>query len=454
MKNSFLIFLVLLSLKTYSQEQEVPKSYTLSLEEAIVFGLENNYSSRISELEVEKALRQKWEIIAQGLPQIAGNVDYQNFLKQPVTLIPAEITGGEPGTFTPVRFGTKQNISGAATWSQLIFDGSYMVGVQSAQTLLQISRNAKTKTDQEVKSVIINAYGNVLLAKESVEILEDNITTLEKTFNDTQKIFENGLAEEEDVEQLQVTLLGLQNNLNRSLRLRIIAYELLSMALGIPVEAELTLTDELDDVAMQYYDLALLAKEIPVEENIDYRIAANQAESAEIFVKLEKAKALPSITGFVNFGFQGNSEDFTFFNENQLYFTQSILGVSLNIPIFSSGLRNSRTQQRKMEYQQALIQLEEVENQVKLRIDSAKNDYEFSLENYLIQKKNLELAQRIENKNQIKFFEGLSSSFELGEAQRQLYAAQQDLLQSMLNVITSKVALENLLDTTKYPTSK
>ncbi len=226
------------------------------------------------------------------------------------------------------------------------------------------------------------------------------------------------------------------------------------MALGITVEAELTLTDELDDVAMQYYDLALLAKEIPVEENIDYRIAENQAESAEIFVKLEKAKALPTISGFVNYGFQGNSNDFTFFNDNQTYFTQSILGVSLNIPIFSSGLRNSRTQQRKIEYEQALIQLEEVENQVKLQIDSAKNDYEFSLENYQIQKKNLELAQRIENKNEIKFFEGLSGSFELGEAQRQLYAAQQDLLQAMLNVITSKVALENLLDTTKYSTSK
>ncbi len=453
-KNSFFIFLIILSFTTFAQEQEVPMAYTFSLEEAIAFGLENNYTSRISEKEVEKALRQKWEIIAQGLPQISGNVDYQNFLKQPVTLIPGEIAGGAPGTFVPVRFGTKQNLTGAAIWNQLIFDGSYIVGVQSAQTLLQISRNAKTKTDQEVKSAIINAYGNVLLAKESVDILEKNIETLQKTYNDTQKIFENGLAEEEDVEQLQITLLGLQNNLNRSLRLRSISYELLSMALGITVEAELTLTDELDDVAMQYYDLALLAKEIPVEENIDYRIAENQAESAEIFVKLEKAKALPTISGFVNYGFQGNSNDFTFFNDNQTYFTQSILGVSLNIPIFSSGLRNSRTQQRKIEYEQALIQLEEVENQVKLQIDSAKNDYEFSLENYQIQKKNLELAQRIENKNEIKFFEGLSGSFELGEAQRQLYAAQQDLLQAMLNVITSKVALENLLDTTKYSTSK
>ena len=160
-----------------AQEQEVQQSYTFSLEEALLFGVKNNYSARIAEKEVERALKQKWEIISQGLPQISGNVDYQNLLKQPVTLIPAEIAGGEPGTFVPVRFGTKQNLGGTATWNQLIFDGSYIVGVQSAQTLLQISRNAKTKTDQSVKEAIISAYGNVLLARESVGIPSGAVRT-------------------------------------------------------------------------------------------------------------------------------------------------------------------------------------------------------------------------------------------------------------------------------------
>ena len=193
-----------------------------------------------------------------------------------------------------------------------------------------------------------------------------------------------------------------------------------------------------------------MAREITVEENIDYRIAENQAESAKIFVKLEQAKALPTLTSFVNYGFQGFSEKFTFFKDSQEYFTQSILGVSLNIPIFSSGLRGAKTQQMKIEYDQAVLQLEGTKNKVQLEINSAKSDYEFSLESYQTQKRNLELSERIENKNQIKFFEGLASSFELSEAQRQLYAAQQELLQSMLNVITNKVALENLLDTSIY----
>ncbi|HZJ35511.1 MAG TPA: TolC family protein [Gillisia sp.] len=450
MKFNILVSALFFSAMLWSQEQNPPKSYSFSLEEAIDFGLKNNYSSQISEKEVDKAYKQKWEIIAQGLPQISGMADYRNLLKQPVTLLPAEITGGEPGTFVPVRFGTQQNLGGTATWDQLIFDGSYIVGVQSAKTLLQISKNAKTKSNQEVKAAVINAYGNVLLAAESVQILQKNIEVLDKNFRDTQKIFENGLAEEEDVEQLQITLLGLKNNLNRSMRLREISVEMLNLTLGLPVKTHTTLTQNLDDLALQNFDLALLVKEIPVEDNIDYRISENRAEAARIYVRLEKSKALPSLTGFVNYGFQGYSESFTFFSKDQEYFTQSILGISLNIPIFSSGMRGAKTQQKKIEYDQALLQLKETENMVRLQINSAKNDYGYSLENYQTQKQNLQLAERIENKNQIKFFEGLASSFELSEAQRQLYAAQQDLLQSMLDVITTKVALENLLDTSKY----
>lgn len=430
--------------------QETDSKYNFSLEEALRFGLENNYTSVNALKDIDIAIKQKWEIIAQGLPQLSAVGDYQNYLKQPVTLIPGEIAGGEPGTYVPVVFGTKHNLNATATWNQLIFDGSYIVGVQSAQTLLQISKNAKTKTDHEIKKAIINAYGNVLLAEESVQILEKNVDNVEKNFKETREIFKNGLAEEEDVEQLEITLLGLENNLNRSRRMREISYEVLNLSLGLPVETEVNLTEDLEELSMQYFDLQLLQEEIPVEENIDYRIAKNTAEAAQIQVRLEKAKALPSLSGYLNYGIQGFSQEFTFFNSDQDYFGQSILGISLNIPIFSSGMRGARTQQKKIEYEQAMLELEETRNDVLRQINMAKTDYEFSLENFQTQKKNLELAERIENKNQVKFFEGVGSSFELSEAQRQLFSAQQDLLQAMLDVINSKAELENLLDTSKY----
>jgi outer membrane protein TolC len=471
MKKLVFLFSFIFSLNSFAQETAT-QPLALSLEEAVALGLENNYSSIKSEKEVEKALAQKWEIISQGLPQINGNVDYQNFLKQPVTLLPAAAFDNTQATinvvedyfdvqrndqpvnapegFIPVRFGTKQDVTATATWSQLIFDGSYIVGVQSARTLLQISKNAKTKTDLEVRKAVINAYGNVLMARETVDILQNNLDNISKNLSDTQKIFENGLAEEEDVEQLKITRLSLQNNLNRSQRMLEISYQLLNMALGVPVDQEIVPTDDLNTLALQFYDEQLLEENIPLEENIDVRIAQNSAEAARIFVRLEKAKALPQLTGFLNYGTSGFSDSFTFLNDDQEYFNQSILGVSLNIPIFSSGMRASRTKQKQLEYEQAMLDLEETTNRISLAIDAAKADYRFSLENFETQQESLALAQRIENKNQIKFFEGLASSFELSEAQRQLYTAQQNLLEAMLEVINAKVELENVLSTKTY----
>lgn len=442
-------FLLLLSLPLMGQTSQ-DTVYRLDLHQAVQLGLENNYMAQSAGLDVEKAIKQKWEIIAQGLPQISASGSYQNNIKQSLTPLPGELMGGEPGTFVAVPFTPQHSVSGTATWNQLIFDGSYIVGVQSAKTLLQISENAKLKTDQEVKEAVINAYGNVLLAQENVEVMERNVENVQQNFDDTRLTYENGLAQQEDVEQLEITLLNLKNNLSRSIRMLDIAHEMLNFSLGLPIDTELILTEEFEELAQESFDLALLHREIPIEENIDYRIAANNAESAEIYVRLEKSKALPRLTGFVNYGVNSFASDFDFFDADQPYYNQSILGLSLEVPLFSSGMRGARTQQKKIELDQAVLQLQQTESEVALQIKTARSDYEFSIENYQAQKKNLELAERIEQKNQVKFFEGLASSFELSEAQRQLYSAQQQYLQSILEVINTKVALENLLDTSTY----
>ncbi|HAB28297.1 MAG TPA: transporter, partial [Xanthomarina gelatinilytica] len=157
--------------------QEVPSSFTL--QEAIDFALENNRLAKNAVRDIEAVEKQKWETTATGLPQINGAVDYQNWLKQQVSLLPAEIAGGEPGTFVPVTFSPKQSVNAMATLNQLLFDGSYIVGLQSAKVYLEISKNAKTKTDLEVRQAVINAYGNVLLAEENLQIVNKNIEVLE-----------------------------------------------------------------------------------------------------------------------------------------------------------------------------------------------------------------------------------------------------------------------------------
>ncbi|CAM1348757.1 TolC family protein [Tenacibaculum insulae] len=419
----------------------------MSMQEAIDYAIKNNYENKIAVNNIKAANEKKWETTTIGLPQIDGTVDYQNWLKQQVSLLPGELSGGAPGTFVPVKFGTKQTMNATVTLRQLIFDGSYIVGLQSAKTYLKISEQSKEKTELTTREAVINAYGNVLVTEKTIEILEKNKAVLQKNLDETQKIYKNGLTELENVEQLQITYGNIENSLNNAVRMKTIAYKMLNIALGNAVEVKVELTDTLDNLVILNTDLSLLSKSFDIKNHIDYRMTENDKESKRLLMKLEKSKALPTLSTFVNYGAGANSEDFNFFSGSQKWFASSLLGVTLKVPIFSSLGRSSRTAMARIELENAEIQQKNVEQQLILQAASAKSEYQLSIGSYEIAKKNLELSERIEKKQQVKFFEGISSSFDLLQAQNQLYTQQNNYVQSMLNVIAKKAQLDSALNT-------
>jgi len=443
MKKITLLFIgILISITVNAQE-----SISLSLEQAINYALKNSYAAINATRDIDAAKKKKWETTTMGLPQIDAKIDYKQWLKEQLILIPAEFIGGNPGEFTEVSFVTKHNMNASATLSQLIFDGSYLVGLQSAKTYLKISENAKEKTDLGIREAIINAYGNVLLSEESLLILEKNIRNLEKTLNETEQIYLNGFGEEESVEQLKITLASVKSQLSKTKNLKSIAYKMLNITLGIDINTNVILTDSLNKLTKENIDLGLLSSNLTIENHVDFKIAKNTEKSNELLVKLEKSKALPSLNSFVNFDYGGFGNNFNFLKKEQRWFGSSLLGVTLNIPLFSSLARSARTQQAKIELEKARTNLTETEQKLQLQLETAKTEYNFSLEELETAKQNLTLAQRIEHKQQIKFFEGISTSFDLLQAQRQLYSLQQNYLQAMLKVIETKAALDNALNT-------
>lgn len=457
------LFLGLISVVAQENQQR------LSLKQAIDFAIKNNYDNKVASKKIEAAKERKWETTTMGLPQINGKIDYQNWLKQQVSLLPASAfdntlstikivenyfdgvtrNGNQvssPKGFIPLRFGTKQSMNASVTLTQLIFDGSYLVGLQSAKTYLKISKQAKEKTELATREAIINAYGNVLVTEKLVAILQGNKDVLEKNLSQTKKIYENGLTELENVEQLQITLGNLDNNLRNTKRMVLISRQMLNIALGNSENKELELTDTLEGLSEENIDLNLLSTNFKLENHIDFRIAENDREGKRLLMQLERSKALPSLTAFVNFGANANSDSFSFLKSSQDWYRYSMLGVSLNVPIFSSFGRRSKTRQAKIELENADIRLEEIKQKLSLQAQSARSEYQLSIENLASAKQNLELAKRIEKKQQIKFFEGISTSFDLSQAQNQLYTQQNNYVQSMLDVISKKAKLENALN--------
>lgn len=444
MKQKSIIVLLLLVWINLQAQENTKNNYSFSLQEAIEHALENNYQSINSGRDIESAHQKRKEATALGLPQVNATVDFQNNFVIQKSVIPAEFFGGTPGEFMEVAFGTKQNMNARASLNQLIFDGSYIVALQASKTYLDFYEKSKTKTDLEIKEMIINSYGNVLLSQESINIITSNKTSVEKTLFETEQTFKNGLTEEENVEQLKIRLTGLNSSLSYSIRLKEIAINMLKINLGIDLEDEITLTDDLKSLTALNLDLALTNPEFNVEQSIDYTLMTNFVDQRNLELKLEKSKYLPSLGASLNYGYNAFGDDFNTFTTADNWLDYSNLGLNLNVPIFSGLGRNARTQQAKIALEQAKTELTETEQRLKLEYLTAKSKFDFDVEQYFSSKQNLTLAERIEKKQNIKFTEGLSSSFEFTEAQRQLYTAQQDYLQAMVNVINSRAALERI----------
>ncbi len=445
------ILMVLAFAKAYPQ-QSPPEQTSFSLQEAIDYGLANNYQAINAQRDIAKALKQKWETTATGLPQINGEAGYNYNIEVPLSPVPAQFfnENAQPGEFVAVPFAPVQSANLTATLTQLIFDGSYIVALEASKTFLDFSKNADNKTKLEVRKGIINAYGGVLLTEENVTILSSNLSTVQENLRETTKIYENGLAEEEDVEQLKITRAQIANQLNSAQRQVDISRDMLKLALGIPLETSITLTDDLEALARENMDMAMSQPDLELEKNVDYQIAYNLTEQRRLEYKLERSRSLPTLGAFVNYGVNSFGEEFVFFDNNNQWFDQSTAGLSLTVPIFSSFGRKAAQDRTKIAWDQAETDLEETVQQINLDFQKANSDYQLAIDNYQTSKDNLALAERIENKNSIKFKEGLATSFDLRQAQLQLYSTQSEYLNSMYQVIAQKAKLETILNTPDF----
>ena len=458
MKKNFIIYLCFLTYLIVPAQEKVQTQVldsiktNFSLQEAIEFALKNNRTAQNANYDIEAAKQQKWETTAIGLPQINGKIEYTNNIKTLFDAIPQgggnqQATGTgqnqEQGDVADYLF-PKHSITPSITLSQLIFDGSYIVGLQSAKVFLAISENAKAKTDQEITKGVTSAYSNVLLTEESIKLIEKNIESIEGNLNESKAMLQNGFAEEEDIEQLQITLNNLKSNLESLERMHEISLKLLRLTLGFTQDVSLNLTQDLQTLITETKNQPTTFTDFSVFNNIDYKIAENETTSKKLLYKLEQAKLLPSISGFLSGNYTGLSSDFTFFEKSQEWIPTAVFGVTVDIPIFSSFASGAKRKRAKIEWLKSQNNLIDMEEQIQINYQTIQSDLDLAINTLDNKKQNLKLAQRIENKNNIKYKEGIASSFELRQAQMQLYSSQQEYLQAMVDVINKKAELNAL----------
>lgn len=420
-----------------AQAQDEPMSF--SLYEATQFAMENSYVLQNTNQDITIAQKKVWETISTGLPQVSGTANYNAFLNLPVSLIPAEFVGGEPGTYIPVKFGQDYSSDFGLSVSQQIFDGSWIVGVSSAELYVNLSKQAHEKAEVDIRDAVSQAYYMVLISLRYQTVMDENLANTQKLYDETKVYFENGFREEQDVDQLKILLRTAENEVLRAERELSIAKTVLKYAMGYNLDMEISLDDQLE-----IFVLPLIQKEntlnFDYNNHIDYRLAMSNFEVSEKLLKLEKSTYLPKLNAFYSYSKTAYSNSANLFKED--WYPSSLIGVSATIPIFNSGQKRSKVQQAKLE-------LEKAENDKQLAEITLQKDYltataelETAVERFQNDQESRDLARSILDKTQIKFNEGMISSAELSQQETQYINAFQALVASTMALLQADLKLK------------
>ena len=316
--------------------------------------------------------------------------------------------------------------------------------MEYSKIFLATSENFYEKTLLEVREGIVKLYSLVATLNEGISLLENNLENFKKDLNEVNELYKNGFQEEENVEQIRITLAQAELSLLQAIKTRDNQINLLKLVLGININDELVLITSLDDFIGNNVVFGNSFEDFDTDKNVDIKISQNMFDTKRIEYKLEKSKQLPKISGFVSGTYTGYNNEFNFTDKSQSWFGSSVVGVNLEIPLFNANRMNVSSQKAKIAMEQARANLEEQEEKTQAEVIQKLNDYQLANKSLSVNEQNMNLAISIEDKNSIKFFEGLVSSFELRQAQIQLLDSQQKYLNSVIELISIKTELETL----------
>jgi len=438
-----LLFMIFSMTGVWAQTQ------SFSLDEAIEYAMENSYMANDADMEVQKARRLVKKTLAQGFPQISASGNYTNNIEIPVQVVPAEAFGGAPGDFVELRFGTQQTMFWNANLDQLIFDGSYIIGVQGSEKYLEISKNINEKTKIELREIITQLYAQVLVTYENYDVLAENVANLEAIYKENKLLLENGFIEQEDLDQIEILLSQTRNQLNYMERYIEITEQQLKFNMGLSTQADVEFTTTLEEVTSRSISASIDSSDFNLEYHIDYILSKDDLDRKRLEMRLAQAKYLPSLSANLNFSQNSFSDsEFNFFNESGQWFNASYVGVNLRVPIFTSFMTKNGVQEARIAYDQAELNTERTEEELRLKKEQAIADYQLALDSYQTALRNLELAKKINDREAIKYNEGLSSSLQLAQTQTQYLEQQNAYTQAIFNLVSAKSNMDKALNQT------
>ena len=417
------------------------KAQSFSLKQAQDHAVENYFESVNAGLDIKKSKARIWENTAMGLPQVNASGSYRYAADLEFDF---DLSGGLPPGQDFIAVFAADNISqGKIEASQLIFDGSYIVGLQAAKKYYEFTKLDKEKTNNEVKKMVSSSYYLVLVAEENIKVLEGSFENMEASIDQTKQLVEQGFVEETELDQLMLIKSDLESTLQSAIQSKDVALKMLKLNLGLEISSDVTLSDSLPGIMEEVNMDALLTQQFDAAGNPDLKVLEAQRDLLRLNVKRFKAQRLPTIAAFYAYQNTAYQFDWDWLKDATWYDAQNV-GVSVSIPLISSGQQGAVIKQAKLELTKMENTLEYAQRAFNIQFTNAINDLNTKNTNYGNAKKSLKIAEKIFDRTTVKYKEGLSSSFELSQMKNQVLQSQGKYIQSLFDVLSAKAELDKL----------
>lgn len=419
-----------------SAQQTNKNQYAFSLQQAVDFAIKNQVSVKNAELDKKIAKEKSDELLGIGLPQISGSADITKFIDIPTTFVPGEFFGGDPGSFYPVQFGQNYSSTAGLTASQLLFDGSYLVGLKASRMYVDLMHKQVNQTKTDLAATVSKAYFNVLILQEQTQILDANVKRLKKLRDDMKATYDNGFAEKIDYDRTVLAYNNIITEKEKLDRMVTLSVNLLKFQIGANVQDELTLTDKLEDIKST--TMINPADTIDVNNRIEMDVLQTTKRLLQIDLKLKRVAYLPSLAAFGSYSVNASRNDFDIF-ENKPWYRTSLVGLKLTVPVFDGFQKASRVKQARFAVDKIDNTIQSVSQGLQLEVQTARTSLINALASLDTQGENRKLAADVARITKKKFEEGVGSSLEVMDAETALKVAETNYYTALIEAYIAKV---------------
>ena len=423
---------------------------TFSMKAAIQYALTHSPSLQNTYLDYQIARQKIAEVRSAGLPQINSTTTLRYFVEIPTSLVPGEFFGAPRGTFIPIRFGVPYNLEIGVTGTQLLFDGTYFVGLSAARAVKELTYRAYQRSRIETITAVSKAYLTVLITQERLRLLKENLDQLQTTLRQTKGLYEAGFAEKLDYQRLEVAYNNLQTEYNKAAELTALAYLTLKLQMGYPLDQPIALSDTLPDLPLLLPDSLSLQNFDPAQR-LEYQILFAQRRALELNLRRYQVAYLPSLVFISSLATQAQRNEFDFFDTKKRWFPIAFIGFQLQVPLFDGLRKASQVSQARLELRKNQNDLYQLRQALTLEAQNARIQLLNALQNLTIQKRNLELAQTVLETTQKKVEAGLASTVESVQAQNAYQQAQLGYTTALLEAHSAYIDWQKALGLLSEP---